>query len=199
VLVLESQPGVGLPVVERLRDGGHEIVRCDAPDRSVPCRGVIVGEHCPLDRRVDVAVLVQEPGTTWVEHGAICAMRDRVPVVEVTGHPDLPSPTPGVTAVVRADDDIVAACRRVAADGTAHARAVTHQLVALDVVTPAELASGDVVVRVERGPSRLRMVVTLAGTATARRGAIVRAAAAALREHDPVVPVIDVVVDDTPG
>jgi hypothetical protein len=196
VLVLESQAGVGVPVVDRLRAGGHDVVRCDAPDRALPCRGVVSGERCPLDQRVDVAVLVQEPGTTWVEHGAICAMRDRVPVVEVTSHPELPSATPGIAAIVTTDDDVVDACRRAAADGTAHARAVTHQLVALDVVTPAELVSGDLRVRVEREPYRLRMVLTLGEAVIGRRGAIVRAAAAALRDHDPRVPVIDVVVDD---
>ena len=85
VLMLESHPGVASGAVARLLDAGHTIVRCDTADRQYPCRGLVPGGECPLDQPVDVAVLVQEADTGQVEHGAVCAARSRIPLVEVAG------------------------------------------------------------------------------------------------------------------
>ena len=85
VLLLESHPGVANAALARMTEACYTIVRCDTADRRSPCRGLAAGGECPLDEHVDVAVLVQEIGTCHVEHGAVCAARSRVPVVELDG------------------------------------------------------------------------------------------------------------------
>src|SRR5689334_2289418 len=81
--MLESHPGVGYEAIAELTRAGHTVERCDTADRRYPCRGLAGAGRCPLDEYVDVAVLAQEAGVDRVEHGAICAARSRVPVVEI--------------------------------------------------------------------------------------------------------------------
>jgi hypothetical protein len=73
---------------------------------------------------------------------------------------------------------------------------VEERLVALGVVSPSELArpGGTIAVDVERGPSLLRMTITVAESARQRETELVRAATQALREFDRRSPVIDVFV-----
>jgi hypothetical protein len=61
----------------------HEVVRCAPTDAAgFTCAG-LAGD-CPLDARVDVAVVVRGTSSTEVapgEIGVICALRDHVPLV----------------------------------------------------------------------------------------------------------------------
>ena len=193
VLLLESHPGVADDALAQLTAAGQTVVRCDTADRLYPCQGLAAGGVCPLDEHTDVAVLVQEIGTPQVEHGAVCAARGRVPVVEVDGtrvHGRLP-----ITSWTTVDSrDLLDECERVAHDGRAHARAVDERLTALGVVSPSELArpGGSVAIDVERGPNGLRMTITMAESVRERETELVRAATQALREFDRRSPVIDV-------
>jgi hypothetical protein len=195
ILMLESHPGVANAAVTRLTEAGCTIVRCDTADRRSPCRGLAAGDECPLDEHVDVAVLVQEIGTHHVEHGAVCAARSRVPVVEVDGA-DVAERFPIRSWTSVAGSDLVDACEEAARDGRAHAQAVEHRLGVLGVVTPTELErqGGTVAVDVTRGPNRLRMTIRLADTVRDREAEIVRAATQALRDFDRQPAVIDVAV-----
>ena len=127
VLLIESRPGEGSVHSERLEAAGHRVHRCftDAAHTGlaapghVPlrdrylCHGVTDGS-CPLERGIDVALLVRGRVTTEPtagEAGASCALRAGVPLVEAG--PELLDPfTPWLSA--RAGDDIVAACETTA-------------------------------------------------------------------------------------
>ena len=198
VLMLESHAGVANAAVTRMTEAGHTIVRCDTADRRSPCRGLAAGGECPLDEHVDVAVLVQEIGTCHVEHGAVCAARSRVPVVEIDGA-GIAQRLPITSWTAVADIGLLDECERVAHDGHAHAQAVQHRLVVLGVVTPAELdqpdgPDGNVAIAVRRGANRLRMTIELAASMRDRQTEIVRAATQALRDFDRRPAVIDVAV-----
>ena len=136
VLMLESHAGVANAAITRMTEAGHTIVRCDTADRRSPCRGLAAGGECPLDEHVDVAVLVQEIGTCHVEHGAVCAARSRVPVVEVDGA-GIAQRLPITSWTAVAGPGLLDECERAAHDGHAHAQAVEDRLVVLGVVTPA--------------------------------------------------------------
>jgi hypothetical protein len=203
VLLLESHPGVAGGAVAQLTEAGHQIVRCDsddARDRALPCRGLALDGACPLGEPVDVALLAREVEdvTEALEHGAICAARDRVPIVELA-FGSAASPAHGTSglaaAVVHESEDVVALCQHAAAAGDGHVRAVQRRLVDLGVVSPVELLEGDeIAVAVDREPNRLRLTIALAPSARPRQVEIVRAARQALRDHDPKASVIDVVV-----
>ena len=118
----EITTGVGASAVATLTEAGHTIERCDAADRRYPCRGLAGEGTCPLDDYIDVAVLAQEPGVEYLEHGAVCAARGRVPVVEIDpAHAHLRLPASVWTSAT--GSDLAEVCERAAIDGTAHARA----------------------------------------------------------------------------
>jgi hypothetical protein len=104
------------PVVEILRAAGHEIVRCSDPGHpGFPC--VALDGTCPLDAGVDVAVIVHDRPSTDIamgEVGAICATRDRIPVVLAGNHVYSPL-RDRCDAVADTIDEIPAACERAAA------------------------------------------------------------------------------------
>ena len=197
VLVLESHPGVARDAEVALVQSGHSIVRCDTADRRYPCRGLAAGGECPLDEHVDVAVLAQELGTDHLEHGALCAARARVPIVELgTPPPTQQQPLPMWTH--SSVDDLVPACEQAAHDGRAHAEAVVGRLLETGVLWPEEIARGVVDIAVERDGNRLLMTIQLSGWARSRRGEIVRAATEALRRFDTRPTVIDIAVQLLP-
>jgi hypothetical protein len=181
--------------VDELTAAGHETVRCDTPDGRAPCRGLAAGGECPLDEHADVAVLVPELGTRDVEHGAICAVRNRVPVV-VFDPANAGTPDPSMSWTTAAGPDLLDECERIAHDGHAHVRAVEDRLVALGVVAIAELRRPDgvVAIDVQRSPNRLCLTIALADSESDRQGEIVRAASQALRDFDRRAAVIDVTV-----
>ena len=127
VLLIESQPGDGAVQTERLQAAGHRVHCCFTPadhgEHAAPgrvplrerylCLGV-TDHSCPLERGIDVALLVRgrvktEP--TAREAGATCALRAGVPLVEAG--PEMLDPFAAwLTAC--AGDDIVMACEETA-------------------------------------------------------------------------------------
>jgi hypothetical protein len=199
VLVLESHPGVAADAVTQLSGAGHQIVSCEPDDGHAPCRGLAAHGTCPLDQPVDVAVLVQEVGVSGLPPGAVCAARDRVPVVEVDPI-GVATRTPINGWTTASGSDLLAECTRAAADGRAHVQAIVDRLVTLAVVAPAEVRSAAPTIgfEVERGSDRLRLTIRVADAARERAGEIVRAATQALREFDRHAAIIDVAVRALP-
>ncbi len=193
-----SAPAMG--ATDELAAAGHETVRCDTPDGLSPCRGLTADGDCPLDEHVDVAVYVPDAGADDLAHGAICAVRNRVPVV-VFDPANVGAPEPIASWTAPAGSDLLADCERVAHAGQAHSHAVAERLVALGVVTPDELRApgGTVGITVYREPNRLSLTLELADSVRDREGEIVRAARQALRDFDRGPAVIDVLVHPAPA
>ena len=86
VLVMESHRHYADVASTALEEAGHRVHRCYDPEESgFPCRGVTSPADCPIDRGVDVALLVRPrvmPHPTPLETGVACAVRAGVPVVE---------------------------------------------------------------------------------------------------------------------
>lgn len=121
VLLLESHPGTGSSRAEELEAAGHRVLRCWSPtperghadDGREPCAGV-TGAGCPVDRGVDVALLVRRgvsPRPHATEAGVGCAVRAGVPVVEDGGEALDPF-APYVAG--RVGDDAAEACEAAA-------------------------------------------------------------------------------------
>jgi len=195
VLMLASNPGVTDHATAELMRAGHTIVRCDTTDGRAPCRGLEAGGECPLDEHVDVAVLVSERGTDRVEHGAVCAARGRVPVVEV----DSPDAVPRTSTTLwrsASVSDLLDECEVAAHDGRLHAQAVGDRLVALGLIAPEDLEGPHrtVAITVHREANRLQLTFELADTMRDREREVIRAGTQALREFDRRAAVIDVAV-----
>jgi hypothetical protein len=123
VLVMESHPHAADEAVAALVAAAHRVHRCHEPGgRSFPCVGLTNPGACPLDRGIDVALLVRRriaPRPTPWEGGVSCVIRAGVPLIEEG--PEILDPfEPWVTA--RSDGDVVAACSRVLEEGRSTAR-----------------------------------------------------------------------------
>lgn len=191
MLLLESSRGVGFHAAEELERAGHTVLRCDSRTAGVPCRGLESQGMCPLDEEVSVAVVAHageelSPG----EHGALCAARQRIPIVVTT---DVVEPGVFSSLATPAAGDLAAAVERAAASGAAHAAAVRRDLLALGVLSRADLEgdASQVAIDVRRETNRLVMTVWTHDGDT-RSGEIVKAATEALRRYDPHMDVIDV-------
>jgi hypothetical protein len=117
ILIMESQRGAASVAEEALRAAGHRLHRChQADDRGFPCVGVVRPDDCPMDQRIDVALLVRphvQPRPTPLEDGVSCVLRAGVPLVE--DGPDLLDPyDPWVAERIATELDVVAACNRAA-------------------------------------------------------------------------------------
>jgi hypothetical protein len=117
VMVLESHPGAADRASAALDDAGHAVHRChDVTGRGFPCLGVSAPGECPLDGRIDVALVVRRgvtPRPTPTEDGVSCALRSGVPVVE--HGTDVLDPFDGfVTARATREEDVVPACESAA-------------------------------------------------------------------------------------
>lgn len=104
------------PFAAALRSAGHEVIRCAPPGRpGFPCDGS--KGACPLDATVDVAVVVHDRPSTDIspgEAGAVCALRDGVPLV-LAGHARQHPFGDRIGAVAASPDDVVSACERAVA------------------------------------------------------------------------------------
>jgi len=86
VLVIESRRHYADQAVATLEAAGHRVLRCfDPGDEGFPCRGVTRPDECPIDRGVDVALVVRPrvaPQPTPLETGVSCALHAGVLLVE---------------------------------------------------------------------------------------------------------------------
>jgi hypothetical protein len=114
VLLLESFPGAGRAEASQIVASGHRVHRChDVGKPSFPCNG-LTDSGCPLDDGVDVVVMARgrfEPDQTEHEHGASCAIRAQVPLVEA--HHGVASPFEP-WAVAQADGALIHAIEHAA-------------------------------------------------------------------------------------
>lgn len=192
VLLVESRPGAGRSVENRLLDAGHSVVRCFDSGRAVTCRGA-AQEQCPIDEgEVDVALVVRESEARpqLTEMGATCALRRHLPVAEIGGSPA--SPFAGTIAQMHADPVTVAE-HAIAVGLDEFSAAVTAQIRALPDLQgrqPREVAA-----QVFRRKGALDVVLTLpADLSEVTVSNVSTWAARAVRDRDDITPVIDISV-----
>jgi len=98
-------------VAAMLETAGHEVVRCNPPGQTeFPCAGM--EGRCPLSAPVDVAVLVHDRPSTDLapgEAGAVCALRDGIPLVVAGNHTHSPFAV-RADAVALSIEDVPDAC-----------------------------------------------------------------------------------------
>ena len=135
VLLLESQSRAGDAASAVLEAAGHRVQRCfDEPSFGFPCRGMLDPRECPVERPVDVALLVRRrvaPRPTPYEGGVRCAIRAGVPIVEY-GTELFDPYAPWVGTRIESIADVVPACVAAAQQTLAPLRrAITDQIRAL--------------------------------------------------------------------
>lgn len=121
VLVVGTLPRSIDNAEQRLRDAGHEVVRCTESGQSAfPCAALTDERGCPLEvAPVDVVLDTRErteaPHSPF-EAGASCALKRRIPLVTSgAAHPF----APWAVAALGSDEDIVAGCEAAAASPSA--------------------------------------------------------------------------------
>lgn len=110
---MENQRGAAQKAEAALVAAGHRVHRCHhADDRGFPCVGITEPGGCPVDGRIDVAVVVRprvDPRAAPLEEGVSCAIRAGIPLVEQG--PDLLDPYgQWVAKRVSSEGDLAAAC-----------------------------------------------------------------------------------------
>lgn len=109
VLLIEGRPASAAS--DALTAHGHRVHRCHSlDDSSFPCVAVTDPVACPIDRGVDVTLVVRRsvnPRPTALEGGVTCAIRARIPIVE-DGPTILDPFEPWLTG--RVDGDVNQAC-----------------------------------------------------------------------------------------
>jgi hypothetical protein len=118
VLVTEAHFGGSDRLIQRLRALGVRVTGCH--DKVGYCRVLQSGGSCPLDAstdRVDLVVDVRGAGEelTAREYGAVCAVRDRRPVLIVGVDPDVPVVIPAGLrghAIATTEEELVTMCLR---------------------------------------------------------------------------------------
>jgi hypothetical protein len=117
VLIMENKRGAAHDAEAELIAAGHRVHRCHhADDRGFPCVGVTEPGECPIDARIDVALLVRHhvaPRPAPLEDGVSCVIRAGVPLVE--DGPDLLDPYDSwVAERVSPELGIEATCQKAA-------------------------------------------------------------------------------------
>jgi hypothetical protein len=116
VLVVGADDWAINDATTQLRAAGRTVHRCsESAEAPFPCNALIPGRGCPLDRRdVDVVLNIRtrpDAQPTLSEMGAICALRDGIPLV-VAGMPEISGFSVWAERVP-VDGDIVSTCDRV--------------------------------------------------------------------------------------
>lgn len=183
VLLVESTPGNAHEVHSWLSNAGHEVAHCFDTPVTFGCRGATQHDDCPLESHTDMAVLVRDLAGhthTLTEMGAVCAMRHRVPVVEVTEphRRELDVTMLGVLAAVQ-----------YRTEHNDYERAVRDVLSRLTGPANAERVQVVVTLQPDRVHAMLHVPQDLDAAVVST---MVDHAGRALRQHDPYVRVIDV-------
>jgi hypothetical protein len=116
VLVVGSDDWAINDATSQLHDAGRTVHRCsESAESPFPCNALIPGRGCPLDRhQVDVVLNIRtrpEAQPTIAEMGAICGLRDGIPLV-VAGMYEMSGCSAWAERVPLAGD-IVTTCDRV--------------------------------------------------------------------------------------
>jgi hypothetical protein len=115
VLVVGGDDWAVSGVSDELAAKGRRAHRChDSAESPFPCNAMIPGRGCPLDQNdVDVVVIVHsrpQENPTLSDMGAVCGLRDGIPVVLAGMSAGSPFATWAVK--VPPDGDVVATCDR---------------------------------------------------------------------------------------
>lgn len=174
LLLIESTPGNGAAIGDDLRANGHEVVACH-DEHGGPCRGVADHDDCPLEQRVDMALVTRTPGSahTLAEMGAVCAAQRRLPVLEVDPA-DPADDLPDLTV--------------------AHALGVRRVEAAYATAVRQALGARCTDVAVRRHGDRVVATVHVAQPDPATVAAVADRTRQALRAHDPFVAGLDICV-----
>jgi hypothetical protein len=163
LLLHDGTPDTG--VADALRASGHRLVRCSEPGRpAFPCAGL--EGACPLDGTVDVTVVVHDRPTSEIVTsavGAVCSLRDAVPLV-LAGNGYSSPFLCRCDAVAVSVDDVPAACERAVA---AAERRASHDVTAAAGRPAAVTRRGDAV-KVVLAPGATSRHTVLAHQAAAR-------------------------------
>jgi hypothetical protein len=162
---MENHRGASHPAEQELTAAGHRVHRChEGGARGFPCVGITDPGSCPVDQRVDVALVVRDrvsPRPKPLEQGVSCAIRAGVPVVE-QGSDILDPYTPWIAERVAPGFGVAAACERAAAGSFDALKAeIARRTRAL--LTGAALAPDQVTCRVEPDHSALRVELWVDG------------------------------------
>jgi hypothetical protein len=116
VLVVGADDWAVNDATSQLRAAGRTVHRCsESSEAPFPCNALIPGRGCPLDRHeVDVVLNIRtrpEAQPTLAEMGAICGLRDGIPLV-VAGMSEISGFSAWAERVPSAGD-IVSTCDRV--------------------------------------------------------------------------------------
>ena len=198
VLVVGTLPGSIDNAEQRLRDAGHDVVRCtEAGQPAFPCAALTKDHGCPLevapvDVVLDARELAEAPQSPF-EAGASCALQRRVPLVTSgAAHPY----APWAVAALGPDDDIVAGCETAAA-----APSASHSAVATEAATAALEKAGvtsDPRATVRRRNGGLHVLLELHDSDPALDDMIAVRVAGAVRAFDSHATGVDVSIMHTP-
>jgi hypothetical protein len=203
VLVTQDEPGAADDAVQELERAGHTVLRCCEPTAAAfPCAALRDPSSCPLrNGGVDVALAVRRGGHTQPtrrEEGAVCAVRQHVPLVVAGSDVSDPFQLWESEALGRTDN-VVNACERVArAPLREHTRRATK---AIDDVLLRRNHRGLVLlVAVHRRDGRLDVTVRASEVLPGDvRGMIAVRIVAALRSYDRDATGIDVAITELHG
>lgn len=159
VLVIESSRGAAAAAIHALEAAGHRTTTCRTEEdgRSFPCRAVVDPDDCALLDYPDAALLVRrrvalQPGP--LEHGASCALRAGVPLVE-DGPVPLDPYEPWLAGRV-VDGDVAGACEAASAAALDALRQRIFRLVR-PTLTAADVSVADVSCQIEPRGSELHV------------------------------------------
>jgi hypothetical protein len=113
ILVVGAEDWAIDDAASQLQAAGRHVYRCsETTEAPFPCNALIPGRGCPLDQfRIDVVVNIRsrpESQPSLAEMGAICGLRDRIPLV-VAGMSGVSGLTPWAVRVPP-EGDIVTTC-----------------------------------------------------------------------------------------
>jgi len=199
VLVVGTLPGSIDNAEQRLRDAGHDVVRCtEAGQPAFPCAALTKDHGCPLevapvDVVLDARELAEAPQSPF-EAGASCALQRRVPLVTSgAAHPY----APWAVAALGPDDDIVAGCEAAATSpSSSHSSVAT--VAAGAALEKAGLAGAGASATVRRRNGGLHVLLELHDSDPALDDMIAVRVAGAVRAFDSHATGVDVSIMHTP-
>ncbi|SRR6266511_6411982 len=194
VLVVGTMPGAVERAAAELAGAGHDVLRCHEPgDPPFPCAALVEDRTCPLEAGpLDLVVTARDrpwPRPSLYEGGAVCALRQLVPLVAVDARIN-PFARWTVRDVGR-DEDLAAACEEAAtAPLPRHGEVATAAARGVLEDSGVDPSGAGAVVRRVRGA--LEVAVSLPDGATGFEGSVAARVITALRELDAHATGIDV-------
>lgn len=186
VIMTESEPAQSATLAAELAKLGHTVTTCAAPRGSTaPCAGMLPCPACPLDTAeltlvVDVRANAL-PRLTDQEYGAVCALREDVPVL-VVGPAQAGAAAPWAAATVPDTEAVSWVCTYAQAGPRTTAERVDR---AVERTLSSRFTDGAGATEFDQDHGRRIVVVRLDHQVNpALTRAIVRAVRTALR-HDP--------------